>query len=79
VFERLSRWLRANGMAGELRPVHALRKEFGSAINESFGIYAASRALRHANLPITELIYIDSRGSRPTTGLDRSLASAGDA
>jgi hypothetical protein len=77
VFERLAAWLRSNGMSGELRPVHALRKEFGSAINESFGIYAASRALRHANLAITESIYIDSRGSRPTTGLGRFLSAAG--
>jgi integrase len=66
-FRELSCWLRAHGV-GTIRPLHALRKEFGSLINQAHGIHAASRALRHASIGITAEIYVDSR-VRTTSGL----------
>ena len=53
-------------------PLHTLRKEFGSLMNEKFGIYAASRALRHGRLEVTSAYYTDSK-SRKTLGLGRLL------
>jgi hypothetical protein len=40
---------------GGKRPLHALRKEFGSQICDKHGIYAASRALRHSDVGATAL------------------------
>jgi integrase len=67
LFGLLSAWLRAHGVR-TLRPLHTLRKEFGSLINQSHGIHAASRALRHASIAITAEVYVDSR-VRSTSGL----------
>ncbi|MGA8655866.1 MAG: tyrosine-type recombinase/integrase [Chthoniobacterales bacterium] len=67
IFKRLTTWLRRHGVDGE-RPLHALRKEFGSQICDRHGIYAASRALRHSDVGTTALHYLDKR-SRATTGL----------
>jgi integrase len=67
LFRLLSSWLRAHGVRS-IRPLHTLRKEFGSLINETHGIHAASRALRHAEIGITSAIYVDSR-VRTTSGL----------
>jgi len=71
VFERLNRWLREKGVKG-VRPLHTLRKEFGSLVCEQFGIYAASRALRHADIGITSQHYLDKM-ARATVGLGRLL------
>jgi integrase len=73
LFEKLSKWLREHGVK-MMRPLHGLRKEFGSVINRSHGIHAASRALRHASIGITSDIYVDSR-VRTTSGLGVLLAS----
>jgi glutamate dehydrogenase/leucine dehydrogenase len=35
------------------KPLHALRKEYGSVINKAHGIHAASKALRHADINVT--------------------------
>jgi integrase len=51
-FEKLIQWLRANGVRSKT-PLHSLRKEFGSQVCDREGIYAASRALRHANIAVT--------------------------
>ena len=59
-FEKLTGWLREQGVNAD-KPLHALRKEFGSGINARFGIHAASRALRHADIGITSQFYTDSR------------------
>jgi integrase len=67
LFQILSAWLRVHGVK-TLRPLHTLRKEFGSLINEAHGIHAASRALRHASIAITAEVYVDSR-VRTTSGL----------
>src|SRR6266403_1819086 len=45
------------------------RKEFGSLVCEQFGIYAASRALRHADIAITSQHYVDKK-RRATVGLE---------
>jgi hypothetical protein len=73
LFEKLSKWLREHGVR-MIRPLHGLRKEFGSVINRSHGIHAASRALRHASIGITAEIYVDSRIRTPS-GLGALLAS----
>lgn len=36
-----------------IKPLHELRKEFGSQLCAKYGIYAASRMLRHADIAIT--------------------------
>jgi integrase len=64
-------WLRSKGVTGN-KPLHILRKEFGSVINAQAGIHAASRALRHANVGVTDLYYADSR-ARVTVGLGHLL------
>jgi integrase len=71
VFRRLSAWLRLHGLR-TLRPIHLLRKEYGSRVCDKHGIYAASMALRHANIAITAAHYVDKR-SRATPGLGELL------
>jgi len=44
-FRALAAWLREHGVEGD-KPIHVLRKEFGSRINELGDIHAASMALR---------------------------------
>ncbi|MGC3958413.1 MAG: tyrosine-type recombinase/integrase [Verrucomicrobiota bacterium] len=60
-FKRLSAWLRDKGVDAQ-KPLHTMRKEFGSRICEQFGIFAASEALRHADIRITRAHYVDKRG-----------------
>jgi integrase len=67
IFQRLTSWLRAKGIFSK-KPLHTLRKEFGSLINARAGIHAASRALRHASVAVTDKFYTDSR-ARVTVGL----------
>jgi len=76
IFKRLTNWLREHGVNGE-RPLHALRKEFGSQICDRHGIYAASRALRHSDVGTTALHYLDKR-SRATTGLGALLSTSAE-
>jgi len=59
-FKKLLDWLRAKGVTAR-NPLHTLRKEFGSLINQKFGIYAASAALRHSNIGITRDAYVDKK------------------
>jgi integrase len=59
VFDRLTEWLRAHGVNGN-KPLHTLRKEYGSLLTRAHGIHAASRALRHADLRTTSEHYSDS-------------------
>jgi integrase len=59
-FEKVTAWLRANGVVGD-RPLHTLRKEFGSIICASGDIHTASRQLRHSNLATTAAFYADNR------------------
>jgi hypothetical protein len=50
-----------------------LRKEFGSQINAVHGIHAASRALRHADIAVTNQFYADSQ-ARVRLGLGHLLS-----
>jgi integrase len=74
VFKSLCKWLRSKGVEG-LRPIHTLRKEFGSLVCQQAGLYAASRALRHADIGITARHYLD-RKERVTVGLGAMLTPA---
>jgi hypothetical protein len=71
VFEKLIAWLREQGVVS-YKPLHALRKEFGSQINAKHGLYAASRALRHGNIEVTAQVYVDKR-ERAAIGLGHLL------
>jgi integrase len=72
VFSTLTRWLRRHGV-DQSRPLHTLRKEYGSLLTRSYGIHAASRALRHADLRTTSEHYSDST-VRVSPGIGRLLA-----
>jgi integrase len=71
-FESLTKWLRSHGVTGG-RPLHTLRKEYGSQICAKHGIYAASHALRHADIAITSQHYLD-RKRRATVGMGHLLS-----
>jgi integrase len=71
VLTALTEWLRAQGVSGN-KPLHTLRKEYGSLLTRSYGIHAASRALRHADLRTTSEHYTDS-AARVTPGIGRLL------
>jgi integrase len=60
LFERLTIWLRENGVKDN-KPLHVLRKEYGSQICAIHGIHAASRAPRHADIRVTNEYYTDSQ------------------
>ncbi|MDR2778986.1 MAG: hypothetical protein LBB16_01725, partial [Puniceicoccales bacterium] len=53
-------WLRSHGVNSN-NPLHTLRKEYGSEICRQFGLYEASRALRHSSYGITESFYVDRK------------------
>lgn len=72
LFARLTNWLRRNGVNTNT-PLHTLRKEFGSQVCAKHGIYAASHALRHADIAITSQHYLDKR-QRATVGLGGLLS-----
>jgi hypothetical protein len=71
IFSRLIAWLRAHGVKA-LKPLHTLRKEFGSVLCAAYGIHAASRGLRHSAVAITDAFYSDSR-VRATVGMGHLL------
>jgi hypothetical protein len=73
-FNGLCQWLRSKGVEG-LKPIHTMRKEFGSLICQRAGLYAASRALRHADVGITARHYLDQK-ERVTVGLGAMLKPA---
>ena len=59
-FNRTTVWLRSKGVLAH-KPLHTLRKEFGSLINAAAGIHAASSQLRHAQIGLTAQYYVDNR------------------
>jgi len=59
-FRPLTEWLKADGVSGHT-PLHSMRKEFGSIINSEHEIHAASRALRHSSVTVTDMHYTDNR------------------
>jgi len=72
IFDALVAWLRTKGISSQ-KPIHELRKEFGSIIANEHGIFAASRALRHTDVSITNQHYAD-RKRRVTVGLGVACA-----
>ena len=71
-FDALTAWLRTKGVTA-IKPLHELRKEFGSQLCAKYGIYAASRMLRHSGIAITAEHYLDQK-ERVTLGLGNLLA-----
>jgi integrase len=71
-FDALTAWLREKGVTA-LKPLHELRKEFGSQLCAKYGIYAASRMLRHADIRVTAQHYLDTKERTPI-GLGNLLA-----
>lgn len=71
-FDALTAWLRSKGVKA-IKPLHELRKEFGSQLCVKYGIYAASRMLRHADIAITARHYLDQK-ERVTFGMGNLLA-----
>jgi integrase len=67
VFDRVLVWLRKHGVRGP-RPLHQLRKEFGSLIHEKFDLVTAKELLRHSSVAVTAARYVENR-KRGTTGL----------
>lgn len=59
-FSRLNAWLRMNGVKSQ-KPLHTLRKEAGSLVCKQGGLFAASRFLRHADVAITAMHYVDQK------------------
>jgi hypothetical protein len=53
-------WLRSKGVNSKT-PLHSLRKEFGSWINDRYGILAASEQLRHGGIVVTARHYLENR------------------
>jgi hypothetical protein len=70
-FDALTAWLRKKGVTA-MKPIHEMRKEFGSQLCAKFGIYAASRMLRHADIAITSEHYVDTK-KRVTFGMGKLL------
>jgi integrase len=75
VFDGLISWLRGKGI-DTASPIHDLRREFGSLVNQKFGIYAASAALRHADIGITSRYYVGKK-QRTAVGLGELLPQKG--
>ena len=70
-FVELIGWLRAHGVISRT-PLHTLRKEFGSQINARFGLVAAQRMLRHAQVAVTAAHYVEIK-QRPVLGFGHLL------
>jgi integrase len=61
-------WLKQCGITSD-KPIHVLRKEYGSQICARYGIFVASKALRHADIHITSQHYLDQNtNSKPGLG-----------
>jgi integrase len=72
-FDSLAEWLRAKRITSS-KPLHELRKEFGSLLCQRYGIFAASRMLRHSRITTTAAHYLDQK-ERPTLGLGNLLTA----
>jgi integrase len=70
-FDKLIAWLRGRGVDGQ-KPLHTLRKEFGSLIAAKFGIYAAKEMLGHADITTTAAHYLEAK-EKPMIGLGHLL------
>jgi integrase len=70
-FQSLLDWLREKGVQGN-KPLHALRKLFGSQLADMHGLHVASGGLRHADVRTTAEYYVDRR-VRLTAGFGKIL------
>jgi len=70
----LIKWLRSKGITAH-KPIHELRKEFGSWMTERAGIYVAQKQLGHSNIQTTASHYVD-RKDRHSVGLGQLLKSS---
>jgi integrase len=52
----LAKWLREQGLT-DAKPCHQLRKEFGSYVATSFGLYHAQKFLGHSSPVVTDAYY----------------------
>lgn len=73
-FVALNGWLRSKGITAQ-KPLHELRKEFGSLVCEQAGIFAASTQLRHGDIRVTASFYLDKK-QRVTVKLGDLLSQA---
>ena len=73
-FKGLMAWLKKQGV-NDLKPLHVLRKEAGSLVNGTMGLYAASRFLRHGDVRVTAEHYLDKK-SAATVGMGSLLRKA---
>ena len=67
------KWLRSHGVISS-KPLHTLRKEFGSQIHARYGLLAASEALRHGGVSVTARHYIENK-QRSVLGFGHLLKS----
>jgi integrase len=72
VLDSLLDWLRSKGVTSA-KPLHTLRKEFGSLIAQKFGIYAAKEMLGHADITTTAAHYLEAK-EKPVIGLGPLLS-----
>ena len=72
-FKALIAWLRGRGIE-DPKPLHALRKEFGSEMIRVAGVYEASRQLRHSDIRTTtnHYAYKKNRATVDLFSSDRS-------
>lgn len=54
--KRLRKWLKEKGVKDK-RPIHWLRKVFGSTVTQQWDIYTASKWLGHSSVVVTEQVY----------------------
>jgi len=57
-FKSLLEWLRSKGVTGN-KPLHQMRKLFGSAMADLYGLHVASAASRHSDIRTTSESYVD--------------------
>lgn len=76
ITRKLLAWLRAHGVDAQ-NALHTLRKEFGTQINRTYGIFAASAALRHTSIQLTQAIYV-AKKDRTVFPLPNSQTAAND-
>ena len=73
-FKALLAWLRGKGVQGN-KPIHSLRKLYGSALSDMHGLHAASSGLRHADIRTTSAFYADRR-VKVTPGFGSAISGA---
>ena len=74
VFAALLGWLREKGVQGN-KPLHQMRKIYGSALADLHGLHAASSGLRHADIRTTSAFYADRR-VKVTPGFGSAISGA---